>query len=155
MSDSSVTLVPERIFIEPAERDEMEKRITSWLIEKGWIEPDISDCALCESGGRRITREGNTHISGCEPDHDLAVNGFCVEQFYDMTEQWFTDEGNPLISCPSCGKSSDIREYILDPPWGFCQIGFVFWNLWDITDEFIAEFTSVLGGPVRVIWAHL
>ena len=155
MSDSSVTLVPERIFIEPAERDEMEKRITSWLIEKGWIEPDISDCVLCESGGRRITREGNTHISGCEPDHDLAVNGFCVEQFYDMTEQWFTDEGNPLISCPSCGKSSDIREYILDPPWGFCQIGFVFWNLWDITDEFIAEFTSVLGEPVRVIWAHL
>ena len=184
MSDSSVTLVPERIFIEPAERDEMEKRITSWLIEKGWIEPDISDCALCESGGRRITREGNTHISGCEPDHDLAVNGFCVEQFdaknvftnlegglesavcpqcgediveqfYDMTEQWFTDEGNPLIPCPSCGKSSDIREYILDPPWGFCQIGFVFWNLWDITDEFIAEFTSVLGEPVRVIWAHL
>ena len=81
MSDSSTTLVPKRIFIAAAEREQMEKRITSWMIEKGWIEPEISDCVLSEGGGRRITRKGNTHISGCEPDRGLAVNGFCVEQF--------------------------------------------------------------------------
>lgn len=81
MSDSSTTLVPKKIFIEPAEREQMEKRIISWMIEKGWIEPEISDCVFSDGGGHRITREGNTHISGCEPDHDLAVNGFCVEQF--------------------------------------------------------------------------
>ena len=53
MSDSSTTLVPKRIFIEPAEREQMEKRITSWMIEKGWIEAEISDCVLSEGGGRR------------------------------------------------------------------------------------------------------
>ena len=36
MSDSSTTLVPERIFIAAAEREQMEKRITSWMIEKAY-----------------------------------------------------------------------------------------------------------------------
>ena len=184
MSDSSTTLVPERIFIAAAEREQMEKRITSWMIEKGWIEPEISDCVLSEGGGRRITRKGNTHISGCEPDRGLAVNGFCVEQFdgknvftnlegglesavcsgcgedigeefYDMTEAWFSGEDNPPVPCPCCGESFDIRDYVLEPPWGFSQIGFTFWNLWDMTDEFVEEFAAVLGEPVQVVWAHL
>lgn len=184
MGDSSITLVPERIFIEPAEQDEMENRITAWMIRNGWIEPEISDCVLSEGGGRRITRKGNTHISGCAPDHNLSVNGFCVEkfdgknvftnlegglesavcpsckenvgeQFYDMTGEWFTGEGNMPVSCPCCKKSADIREYILEPPWGFSQIGFTFWNLWDMTEDFAAEFAAVLGEPVRAVWAHL
>lgn len=184
MGDSSITLVPERIFIEPAERDEMENRITAWMIGNGWIEPEISDCVLSEGGGRRITRKGNTHISGCAPDHNLSVNGFCVEkfdgknvftnlegglesavcpscgenveeQFYDMTGAWFTGEGNMPVPCPCCKKSADIREYILEPPWGFSQIGFTFWNLWDMTEEFAVEFAAALGEPVRVVRAHL
>ena len=53
MSDSSTTLVPKRIFIEAAKREQMGKRITSWMIEKGWIEPEISDCVLSEGGGRQ------------------------------------------------------------------------------------------------------
>ena len=77
MSDSSTTLVPKRIFIEAAEREQMEKRITSWMIEKGWIEPEISDCVFSEGGGHRITREGNTHISGekmCLPIWKAALS---------------------------------------------------------------------------------
>ena len=42
MSDSSTTLVPKRIFIEPAEREQMEKRITSWMIEKVWFRKGYS-----------------------------------------------------------------------------------------------------------------
>ena len=150
MSDSSTTLVPERIFIEPAEREQMEKRITSWMIEKGWIEAEISDCVLSEGGGRRITRKGNTHISGCEPDHDLAVNGFCVEQFDGKNVFTNLEGGLESAVCPGCGE--DIGEEF--PPWGFSQIGFTFWNLSDMTDEFVAEFAAVLGEPVQVVWAH-
>ncbi len=184
MSARSTKWVPKRIFIEAAERVQREKRNTAWRREKGWIEPEISDCVLSEGGGHRITRKGNTHISGCEPDHNLAINGFCIEQFdgknvftnlegglesavcpgcgedigeefYNMTEAWFSGEDNPPVPCPCCGQSFDIRDYVLEPPWGFSQIGFVFWNLWDMTEEFIAEFATVLGEPVQVVWAHL
>ena len=72
-----------------------------------------------------------------------------------MTEEWFTDEGNHPVPCPGCGESFDIRDYLLEPAWGFSQIGFTFWNLSDMTEEFVAEFAAVLGEPVRVVWAHL
>ena len=77
------------------------------------------------------------------------------EEFYDMTEAWFSGEDNPPVSCPCCGESFDIRDYVLEPPWGFSQIGFTFWNLLDMTEEFVEEFAAVLGEPVQVVWAHL
>ena len=112
MSDSSTTLVPKRIFIEAAEREQMEKRITSWMIEKGWIEPEISDCVFSEGGGHRITREGNTHISGCEPDHNLAINGFCIEQFDGKNVFTNLEGGLESAVCPGCGE--DIGEEFYD-----------------------------------------
>lgn len=183
MSDFFVTLVPERIFIPQAEQAAMERRMVAWMQENGWLEKEKSDCTLDGDGGWRFTPAGSRHIAD-EDYSTLLTYGFCVktyegkgvftnleggleealcpacgenieEDFYDMVGDWAMAEGSPPLTCPCCGAASDIREYRLDPPWGFSQIGFEFWNIGDIDPEFTAEFASVLGEPVRVVWAHL
>ena len=183
MSDFFVALVPERIFIQPAEQAAMEKRMGEWKQENGWIETQKSDCTLGGEAGWRFTPSGSRHIAD-EDYSDLLTCGFGVEkhegkgvftnleggleaalcpvcgenveeQFYDMVGDWNAAEGSPPVTCPQCGAASDIREYRLEPQWGFSQIGFEFWNIGELVPEFVEEFVAVLGEPVRVVWAHL
>lgn len=181
MGDYATYLVPERCRIDAPEREELARRMVDWLQDKGWIEREKSECVLSGDGnGWRFTPEGARHMA--DADHeDLVTYGFCVEthetkgvftnyegglesarcpvcgaeiveDFYDLVEAWYMAEDWPPVTCPVCGKASDIRTFMLEPTWGFSQIGFGFWNLHeDLTEDFVAEFSAVLGEPVRVV----
>ncbi len=79
-----------------------------------------------------------------------------VEHFMEMVETWYTAEGYPPIPCPECGAASEIRDYKMDIPWGFSQIGFAFWNtVGDLSEDFVAEFAAELGEPVRRVYVKI
>lgn len=92
---------------------------------------------------------------GLEAAYCPACGGNVETQFYDMVGGWCAAEGFPPVKCPLCGAESGIQDYRCEPPWGFSQIGFQFWNIGEITPEFLEEFAAMLGEPVRVVWASL
>lgn len=75
-----------------------------------------------------------------------------LDNAYDMISTWFNAKEYYALKCPQCCGSFDIREFRLYPPWGFSQLGFEFWNLGIIDQNFVDEFSAKLGEPVRVVW---
>lgn len=78
-----------------------------------------------------------------------------LKDIYDMISDWANAKEYYPLKCPQCGAASDIRDYKLYPPWGFSQLGFEFWNLGIIDPDFVREFSTELGEPVRVVWGTL
>lgn len=90
---------------------------------------------------------------------DSAVCPLCgkdiLNDAYDMIFDWANAKEYSLLKCPQCGGSFDIRDFKLYPPWGFSQLGFEFWNLGIMDQDFVDEFSAKLGEPVRVVWGTL
>lgn len=74
-----------------------------------------------------------------------------MDAFGDMINAWFTAERNPPVPCPLCGAERDINAYRLDPQWGFSTPGFGFFDMYELSPEFIAAFAAELGEPVRLV----
>jgi hypothetical protein len=60
-------------------------------------------------------------------------------------DEWFAETGPGLLRCPNCGHTEPITEWPLDPPWGFGNLGFKFWNWPQLTESFIEEVSVLLG----------
>jgi len=43
-------------------------------------------------------------------------------------EEWMDESGPSLVPCPECRKTYSITEWRHDPPLGFCNVSFTFWN---------------------------
>ena len=78
-----------------------------------------------------------------------------LDDIYDMISDWSIAREYYPLKCPQCDAASDIRDFKLYPPWGFSQLGFEFWNLGIIDQEFVREFSEKLGEQVRVVWGTL
>ncbi len=175
MSDISTSIVPE-LTIYP-NRFEKAKQIVEWLTDIKAIKGDKADCILSsalgypiDSGAVVLTTEPkqlpfNLVVNGLqvvtEPSvFDAGENGLdsvicpnCKEDI--LAEEWnlegFIKSENPLLECPLCEQQSDLNSYVIEPTWGFSNLGFTFWNWTGFTDDFIKEFEQKLGCKVKVV----
>ena len=59
--------------------------------------------------------------------------------------EWYDQKSEGILRCPRCGHAEPVTEWAHDPPWGFGNLGFTFWNWPPLTASFVEEFTRRLG----------
>ena len=179
MSDNSTTIVPQ--ISDYPDRLIKAKEIIEWLVSIKAIKPNKSQCILSSGAGYPIDT-GAMSLSN-EPEYlpfDLVTNGLEVvtkRSVFDpgenglesficpqcnediLTEEWdfmdYSENGNSLLTCPLCNHASELNHYLIEPEWGFSDLGFTFWNWPDLKDEFVEEFESRLECKVKIIESHI
>lgn len=182
MSDHSISIVPKQLTF-MGDRHAKAKEIVQWLAEKQAIEPQLSDCVLGGMGyrllsgmtqfleepeyfrptlvtlGLEVIMENQVfctiengidkvicpHCHSPQPDPDVV---------YDMAGQWWRDLQD-TFPCPSCGRTISIVDWIMEPEWGFSDLGFEFWNCPSFNTEFINEIKNQLGCNVWIVYKHM
>jgi hypothetical protein len=180
MSDHSITIVPRKSSYENNTAKAQE--IVNWLISKDIVKSVLSDCILSESTGYAVSEGAKkvTDFPESLPFH-LTVNGLgiitnrevfhtgetgmlnCIcpdcgndiaQEEWMFIEYWFCHETD-LSPCPFCDADIAIHEMKIQPPWGFSNLGFKFWNWPDFKREFIDEFQNVLNCEIVVVNQHI
>jgi Zn ribbon nucleic-acid-binding protein len=180
MSDQSVSLVPKMSNYPNPELKAQE--ILEWLIAENIVESALSDCTLNSEGGYRMTN-GAEKITNYPNDlhFDLITNGLAIftkRKVYDagengldaivcpsckedtVDEEWesiaaWSDDKTDTVKCPICSYEADINAFGFSPEFGFSNLGFVFWNIPDLSDEFIALVEQKLDCKVNVVYQHV
>lgn len=181
MGTVSISLVPR--ISEFKNKDEIVNKTIDWLIEIDAIKSSKSNCVLrLEDVGYAISDGAKKIVT--EPKYlpfDLSANGLEVKlerqiftsmengidellcpncsknianEDWDFFYEWASKESNNL-TCPKCERSNEIHSYRFDPVWGFCDLGFVFWNWVEFKKEFLDEFENRIGCEMDVVYAHL
>lgn len=179
MSDISTTIVPE--ISDYPNRFERAQQVIDWLIDIHAIRAVKSDCILSSEtgypidiGAKALTTEPqylpfNLVTNGLQVVTERSVfdageNGLdrflcpnCREDI--VSEDWdftaFVETGNSMLECPLCNQSIELNEYIIEPIWGFSNLGFVFWNWSSLADDFIKEFERRLECNVKVVESRI
>jgi hypothetical protein len=73
----------------------------------------------------------------------------------DAMSQWREGDGVGDLTCPACGHSEPITKWIWDPPWGFGNLGFKFWNWPPLKASFLTEFAERLGHRMVLVTGKL
>jgi len=180
MSDSSISIVP-KISDYPNHKAKA-KEILDWLVSLDIVKPEPSNCVLGSDYGYAISNGGRKVIN---PIYyfpiDSMINGLEIvtvrQVFINVTErieelicpnckmdisnddwdyfnEWFEGLTNNL-KCPLCKVGTEIHEYKFKPEWGFSNLGFIFWNWQELSDEFIKEFKQKLGCEISVVYRQL
>lgn len=164
MSDASISIVPKK----SSYPNHLEKadEILQWLIFRDIVKPTLSDCILGSKYGYAIS-DGAIPISRF-PDQlpfDSWTNGLQViteRRVFDTGENWIDklicphcteniafiewdldswySRQSDNFTCALCRHQTDIHDFTFEPDWGFSDLGFIFWNWGEFTDEFIADF---------------
>ncbi|WBX95846.1 hypothetical protein [Chryseobacterium gambrini] len=180
MSDQSISLVPKISNYPNPEQKAQE--ILDWLIHQNIVENVLTDCTLNSEGGYKIG-EGAEKITNYPNDlrFNLITNGLAIftkRQVYDAgengldaiicpscnkdtsNEQWdsistWLEHKTDTVKCPLCNYETDINAFEFSPAFGFSNLGFTFWNIPDLTDEFIEIFEQKLECNVNVVFQHV
>jgi hypothetical protein len=179
MSDSSISIVPN--IADYPDREAKAKQIIEWLVNIEAVNPIKTDCILSSELGHPIDKGAfklvdepeylpfSFRCNGLEVVTDRTVfhageNGLdsfvcpkCNENI--VTNEWSLDDydqtGNSLLLCPLCNNTSDLNDYIIEPTWGFSNLGFTFWNWPPLKAEVIHEFEKTLSCKVKIIYTHI
>lgn len=180
MGDTYIAIVP-RISQYP-DRKKKAQEILEWLVKADIVVSEKSNNTL-DGDGYSISRGASAVVS--EPSElpfELTVNGMrvfterevvhtgqfepetvscpaCNEDISDggdleFIESWASGESDDL-QCPHCGHTAEIHQFEFDIQWGFSDLGFVFWNWSEFTEEFIKEFSHKLACEVDIIYAKI
>jgi hypothetical protein len=161
------------------EAGELAIPVRDWLIAEGIIEPVLKDCILSDELGyppgpnyADATEQPfpllfETATNGLEiivkrevfysraGEQDL-VCAVCCERFEPpkgwgaAIGEWYYRRGPGMLVCPLCGATRPITEWEHDPPWGFGNLGFRFWNWPLLKASFVEEVARRLGHRVVV-----
>lgn len=155
--------------------------IRDWLVTEGIIEATLTDCVLGSDLGyppgpnhERATDEkvpelwtnGLDIITGRTVFHSTGVETYlicsqCGERFQppdewtDAIGEWYDRRGPGLLSCIRCNYTEAITKWQHDPPWGFGNLGFEFWNWPPLNASFIEEVSKRLGHRVVYVEGKL
>lgn len=180
MSDHSITIVPRQSNY--PDNKVKAKEILDWLTSMNIVKPTFSDCILSFDNGYAISdgARGVTNIPDQLP-FNLISNGLeiitkrkvfhagqngldecicpnCKENIasedWSFFNDWAKQKSNNL-TCPLCNVATEIHQFIFSPEWGFCDLGFTFWNWPDLTDKFVEEFKQKLGCDISIVYAHI
>jgi hypothetical protein len=70
-------------------------------------------------------------------------------------QQWYDGAGEGMFACPNCGNTKPITEWTFDPPWGFGNLGFLFWNWPPLKDSFVEGMGDLLKHRVVLVAGKL
>jgi len=151
--------------------------IRDWLISEGIIGSEMTDNVL---GSDRGYPPGHNQGKAVDEEvPDLWANGLdiiigrsvfdsgageislicaeCGERFQltdawtEAIGEWHSRRGPGLLSCIRCSHTRTITEWQHDPPWGFGNLGFKFWNWPCLKESFIEEVSRRLGHRVILV----
>ncbi len=180
MSDTSLSIVPS--IGDFPNRKQKAKLIIDWLVNVHAVKSSQTDCVLgsdlgypIDSGAKNLTDEveylpfrlmtNGLDVIVERQIYDTGQNGMdsficpkCNEDI--ISDGWsFLDEyfntGNSMFICPVCKRESDLNNFVIDPIWGFSNLGFTFWNWPSFKDEVLKEFEDRLGCKVKVVYSHI
>ena len=163
-----------------AEAPALADRVLHWLIDEQIVVGERTDCILGDGGyapGPAYEKATGSHdkyllatrTNGLEvvSTHTVFHNGglgvdivcwSCGGRFEppnglwgDAVGQWYQRNGPGMLACPGCGASRRITEWQHDPPLGFGNVGFTFWNWPKLTEEFVAAIGKRLGHRVQLV----
>ncbi|MBI5570907.1 MAG: hypothetical protein HY914_13270 [Desulfomonile tiedjei] len=106
------------------------------------------------NGMEIITERTVFHTMGFPFELLCADCGHLFEPPYewgDAVTEWYVRTGPGNFPCPQCGVERSITEWQYDPPWGFGNLGFKFWNWPPFEPWFVEEVSRRLGHPVVVV----
>jgi hypothetical protein len=167
-----------------SEAAELATTIHRWLIDEGIVLADPPDCVLSSDVGYRAgphyekaTSMAHEHLWRLRTNGlDLITKrtvfhsgqgGFelvCVacadrfeptEQWGEAIDEWHKNKGVGMLACPSCGHTQPITDWLHDPPWGFGNLGFKFWNWPPLRESFVEEIGKRLGHRVVLVAGKL
>ncbi len=179
MSDYSISIVPRQSSY--PNNGQKAKEILDWLVSRNIVKPALSDCISSSEKGYAIS-EGALIVASFpeKSPYDLLTNGLeivterrvfstgqngmdkcicpnCNENiaFDDCDlDPWYSQESDNL-TCPICGKESEIHNYQFEPEWGFSDLGFIFWNWPDFSTDFLDEFKKKFNCEICIVKQHI
>lgn len=145
--------------------------ICQWLISEKIIDPRLSDCALgglgyapgikCSlafDGTRKEVMHWRTnglqvviartifYSAGADLICDRCRKGTWEgTAFSHPLSPWSAGDDNSIFKCPHCGHETPVTDCKFDPPWGFGNLGFKFWNWPPLNVSFVAGISEMLG----------
>ena len=73
------------------------------------------------------------------------VDGRGDDAWSQAVGEWYHEKGADMFACPACGHAEPVTEWTYDPPWGFGNLGFTFWNWPPLRPSFVTELSERLG----------
>ena len=183
MGDWFQTIVDRDASLEEAR--ELAREIRDWLVDRGIVQETVTDCVLGGDGHGYPPGPNFEQVTDTSPHHDIRniwTNGLQLiigrtvfdpgqgdhniicpqcQTAYDDHGQWSKAisewyEGKAgMLRCTHCKQPTPIIEWTFDPPWGFGNLGFVFWNWPPLKGEFISEVGGRLKHHVVVVKGKL
>lgn len=140
-----------------AEAPTLADSVLRWLVAEGVVVPERSDCTLGEAGHApgpsyvKATGLPDKHLLTLWTNGLAVVStrtvfhkgglGFdivcssCGGRFEppdglwaDAVGEWYDRNGPGPLACPGCKAVRPITAWRHDPPLGFANLGFTFWN---------------------------
>ncbi|NBD12441.1 FmdB family zinc ribbon protein [Corallococcus silvisoli] len=181
MGDSFQIIVDKDASADEAPR--LAAQIRDWLVARRIIEPELTDCALGDSGHR--PGPGRTAAVDA-PDEEawswrLQANGLEIEMgrtvfftiggeltcracgarfepedgWSEAVDDWYSGNDGAEFECPECGTPERLVEWNGEFPWGFGNLGFKFWNWPPLSERFTQELAEQLGHRTLLVRGKL
>jgi hypothetical protein len=115
-------------------------------VEGLWHEHQLLDLrvnGLQVDIGRRVYHPMQGEISlfcpGC------GIQSEFHDDWQSALLEWLKSKGDGILRCSKCEHTGSVTEWIYDPPWGFGELGFTFWNWPVLRQSFVEEFCAQFG----------
>lgn len=158
------------------------ERVVAALVSAGFLKPERSDCTVGGSGyppapgvfrylrgtdtllmdlrtnGLDVVSKRSVHLTvnlerlAC-PACGVQVDDLAGVSWRDAVSEWYEGREGP-IACPACRREAAVATWIHEPPCGFGNLAFTFWNWPPFTPEYWkstpAEFIEAVVGHACV-----
>jgi hypothetical protein len=161
--------------VSPDEAQPLAGRIRDWLVGQEIIVGNLTDCVLGGGGKGYPPGANFERVVDGEENHTrtLRTNGLAIvigrtlfgpgqggfelicrqcglrtnggQTWGDAVSEWYKGRGTGRFACPRCAHAEPVTEWTYDPPMGFGNLGFEFWNWPPLKNSFIAELSLRLG----------
>ena len=158
--------------------------VVHWLVSEGIVRTELTDCVLGSDQGHPPgpqyekavdTRNDNllelwtngveviakrNVFAACQGGLELFCTA-CSHRFAPGDEwaravgEWYEMTGSGRVRCPCCGRVQTIDEWEHDPPWGFGNLGFTFWNWPPLKKTFVKQIADCLKHQVVLVFGKL
>jgi hypothetical protein len=80
-----------------------------------------------------------------DQSNQVVQSSVDIEGWGDAAQEWYDSTGPGIPTCPRCGNVEPVTEWGYNPPYGFDNLGFAFWNRPPLKPAFVGEVSRRLG----------
>jgi hypothetical protein len=171
--------------VSEAEAPAQAQRMRGWLVERGIIEPGLTNRVLGQPGhapgpAYGVTLEDPNQASSNRDRAGLkfnvghrivfhALNGEVIcrtcqthvdldehgGEWIEAVDAWSEGDDSATFTCPACGRPERLTEWEGPLPWGFGNLGLEFWNWTPLSEQFVREISERLGHRMILVRSKL